>query len=130
MIIFLGGTCAKGNRFHVPGAFHHARWMAKAIYILKIYLFREEFALSSEEMLGIQDICIFLTNLYIEAWFSAPIPEKAPHQDLRFVQQLYAYEAVDKNISEIGLRKFSGHLWYLTPECAALSFLMQIYLSM
>ena len=33
MIIFLGGTCAKGNRFHVPGAFHHARWMAKAIYI-------------------------------------------------------------------------------------------------
>ncbi|XP_076674663.1 uncharacterized protein LOC143372399 [Andrena cerasifolii] len=122
MIIFLGGTCPKGNRFHVPGAFHHARWMAKAIYILKIYLFREEFSLSPEEMVGIKDICIFISSLYIEVWFNVPVPEKAPHQDLRFVQQLYAYQAVDKSISQIGLHKFSGHLWYLTPKCAALSF--------
>lgn len=122
MIICFGETCPKGNRLHVPGAFHYARWIAKAIYVLKIYLFRGEFALSSEEMVGIKDICIFITSLYIETWFNAPIPEKARHQDLRFVQQLYAYQAVDKSASQKGLHKFSGHLWYLTSERAALSF--------
>ncbi|XP_076667937.1 uncharacterized protein LOC143368764 [Andrena cerasifolii] len=35
MVVFLRGSHPRGNTFRVPGAFHHARWMAKAIYILK-----------------------------------------------------------------------------------------------
>lgn len=122
MITFLGGTRPGGNSFRMPGAFHQARWMAKAIYVLKIYLFREQYVLSSNDMLGIKDLCIFLANLYIQPWFNAPIPEVAPRQDFEFLKKLYKYKDVDENISSVGLQKFSGHLWYLTPECAALSF--------
>ena len=39
VIIFLGGTPPRGISFRGPGAFHLARWMAKAIYCLKMYLF-------------------------------------------------------------------------------------------
>ena len=33
----------------VPGAMHHARWMAKAIYSVKIWTFRRQFHLNSWE---------------------------------------------------------------------------------
>ena len=42
-------------------------WLKPYIYIKDIFI-REEFALRSEEMVGIKDICIFLTDLYIEVW--------------------------------------------------------------
>lgn len=42
VIIFLGGKLSKDILFRPPGPVHHARWMAKAIYSLKIYLFRNE----------------------------------------------------------------------------------------
>ena len=122
MVVFLRGSHPRGNTFRVPGAFHHVRWMAKAIYTLKIYLFRQEFLLSSSEILEISDICIFLANLYIKAWINAPISVKAPFQDLKFLKNLYSYSAIDENISRIAIRKFCGHLWYLAPENVALSF--------
>jgi len=38
-LIFLGEKPKTPTFFHVPGAIHHARWMAKAIYCIKfIYL--------------------------------------------------------------------------------------------
>lgn len=44
--IFLGFPPASGIKLRFPGGDHHARWMSKAIYSLKIYLFREQFKLS------------------------------------------------------------------------------------
>src|SRR6185436_16151702 len=37
-LVFLGAP-TKGVRITAPGAMHRARWMAKLIYCLKIYLF-------------------------------------------------------------------------------------------
>lgn len=45
LVCFLGGTPPRGIFFRIPGAFHQARWMAKAIYCIKMFLFREEFDL-------------------------------------------------------------------------------------
>ncbi|CAH1731952.1 unnamed protein product [Aphis gossypii] len=50
-LIFLGEKPKTLTFFHVPGAIHRARWMAKAIYCIKIYLFRNEFKLSAKEKL-------------------------------------------------------------------------------
>jgi len=47
-IIFLGGVPKKGLSFRSPGGLHRARWMAKAIYSLKIYLFRGQFKLTKK----------------------------------------------------------------------------------
>lgn len=38
-LVYLGGWSGDLPRFRAPGAYHRARWMAKAIYILKIAMF-------------------------------------------------------------------------------------------
>ena len=45
-IIFLGGSPPSGVVLKCPGAFHHARWMSKALYCYKIWLFRDQFKLT------------------------------------------------------------------------------------
>jgi hypothetical protein len=41
-ILFLGGDIP-GYFFKQPGAMHHARWMSKVIYSLKMWMFRKQF---------------------------------------------------------------------------------------
>ena len=43
VLIFIGEIPPNGVRFRSPGAMHHARWMAKALYFLKILLFKQQF---------------------------------------------------------------------------------------
>ena len=52
-LIFLGGTPKNGIRFKAPGANHHARWMAKALYALKFFIFRDQFQLNATELNGL-----------------------------------------------------------------------------
>ena len=44
--VFLGGSFDRTAGFRAPGAIHNARWMAKAIYSLKIFLFQGQFKLT------------------------------------------------------------------------------------
>ncbi|KAE9533666.1 hypothetical protein AGLY_009015 [Aphis glycines] len=121
-MIFLGDKPNNTIFFHTPGAIHHARWMAKAIYCLKIFMFRTSFELTISEEDGLRDICIFIVTIYIEAWFKAPSAAAAPYQDLLFIRKLYNYSSNDDDISRVALHKFRNHLWYLTPEAVALAF--------
>jgi len=45
-LIILGGIPPRVVRFMAPGVTHHARWMAKALCSLKIWLFRGQFHLT------------------------------------------------------------------------------------
>jgi len=121
VIIFLGGTPQRGIHFMAPGAIHHARWMAKALYVLKIYLFRDQFRLTAYENRGIRDVCVFIVRLYVKAWFTAPDAISAPRNDLDFLQNLKAYEDINSAISKAAVTKFSGHLWYVSEELVALA---------
>ncbi|XP_072160455.1 uncharacterized protein [Bemisia tabaci] len=119
--IFLGKFT--GNvKFAPPGPIHHARWMAKAIYCLKIYLFRNQFDFKDNERESIEALCIFIVKVYIRAWFKAPLTIQAPNHDLKFLMELDQYANIDPFISEACINKFSNHLWYLTPQMCALSF--------
>lgn len=68
-LLFLGEPLPLSGRrktiFRPPGAVHHARWMAKAIYSLKMFMFREQINLSEEEKVGLADICVFLIRFYL-----------------------------------------------------------------
>lgn len=122
VIIFLGGYETQAIKFHSPGAFHHARWMAKAIYCLKIFLFRNVFTLTPQEFKGVRDMCIFIVKIYIKPWYNAPLASLAPSQDLRFLKDLYYYSEVNERISQVTIKTFSRHLWYLTEETVAFAF--------
>lgn len=83
--------------------------MSKAIYCLKIFLFRDEFQLTDEERRGISDVCIFITTTYVVAWFSTPLAIEAPSQDLTFFKKLFEYRMVDPDISYAAVNKFRNH---------------------
>jgi len=120
ILIFLGGCPSDEITIKKPGAIHHARWMAKALYSLKIYLFRNQFHLNIKKGNRLRDICIFLIRLYVKAWFGAPNAATAPYQDFNFIKDVYNY--YDSDVSKIILKKFYGHLWYLSDEAIGFSF--------
>lgn len=120
--IFLGIVPSRGIKFRFPGAYHHAHWMSKAIYCLKIYLFRGTFKLTAKEEKAISQICIFIVTIHVRAWFTAPLATKAPNHDLQFLKRLNDYKLIDPQLSQVTLQKFKTHLWYLSPETAAMSF--------
>lgn len=95
--------------------------MAKAIYCLKIYLFRQQLKLTKREETALRRISCFTVKCYAKAWFSAMNSIEAPLNDISFLKKMVAYKIDDKVIADIAIHKFINHLWYLNEECAALS---------
>lgn len=122
VVMFLGFDLPNGNKFRKPGASHHARWMAKAIYALKLFMFRDQFKVSKKQLDGLRDVCIFLILLYVKAWFRSNLSIEAPNNDIQFIQASIAYSHVDQTISDIIIEKICNHLWYLASESIGLSF--------
>jgi len=120
-IIFLGEAPLTGVNFKAPGAIHHARWMAKVLYVLKIWLFRKQFTLTAREESGVRDIAIFAAQVYLKAWITAPSAISAPLNDLQLMNTLLQYSAIHGAISSATTKKFSSHLWYLSQELVCLA---------
>lgn len=120
-IMFLGVGAEKKFKIHPPGAMHQARWMARAIYSLKMFLFRSQLALSVEEESALRDISLFIATVYVIPWLRCSGAVKAPKQDLCFLKSLKSYERIDETISRAALKKFTQHLWYLSEELSVLS---------
>ncbi|XP_044015282.1 uncharacterized protein LOC122857241 [Aphidius gifuensis] len=120
--IVIGKVPPSEAKFRYPGAFHHARWMAKAIYALKMYLFRERINLKTAEKQGLTAMCHFIVTVYVKSWFMASSAIHASNHDLQFLKVLFEYQSVDKKISDATLGKMLNHLWYLNPQLAATSF--------
>jgi len=106
--------------FRAPGAFNHARWMAKAIYSLKIYLFQKQFSLTAKEKRGIQELVLFVSLIYIRFWHEAPLAVKAPLNDLLLLSEIQKYP--NKAVVQAASTTFTRHLWYLSEIMAGLAF--------
>lgn len=120
VIIFLGGTPPRGIQFKKPGALHHARWMAKAIYSLKILIFRDQFPqLTNLEINGLIEVVGFIIKCYLNLWFDSNKADKAPLNDLKFLRQLEMYKNINKQIADRAISKIINHLYYLSEECVA-----------
>ncbi|KAK2708995.1 hypothetical protein QYM36_014581 [Artemia franciscana] len=85
VIIFLDSIPERGIRFIASGATHHARWLSKVIYGLKIWMFRGQFHLSKKEEKGLQDVCIFAACVYLRLWMRAPKPASARYHDYHLI---------------------------------------------
>jgi hypothetical protein len=107
--------------FKRPGATHHARWMAKVIYILKMFLFRAQLVLEPEVVEGLKELSLFYSLIYVRWWIVAPRPIDASVNDLCLVKQLLQYKSVNKDIAIAAINKMQLHLWYLSPEYIPLS---------
>ncbi|XP_061705695.1 uncharacterized protein LOC133516690 [Cydia pomonella] len=100
---------------------HQARWMARAIYAIKMLLLQDQLKISVKVKRALQDVSLFIATSYVKPWLQCNMAVKAPHQDLCFLKTLKRYEAIDKAISKAALDKFCKHLWYLTDEVAIMA---------
>ena len=65
-IIFLGRDKEKKPKIRPFGAIHQARWMARAIYSLKICLLQSHFKISMKEKQALRDVCLFIATVYVK----------------------------------------------------------------
>jgi hypothetical protein len=120
-LLTLGESLGSETGFSPPGAYHRARWMAKGIYVLKMFCFREQFHLTAHELQALKRLCLFTITIYVQAWFKAPLSRDAPVNDLNLLHILEAYVTVDKRVAETALAKQKNHLWYLSEDLVGLS---------
>lgn len=120
--IFLGGVSDNPVTIRTPGAFHQARWMAKAIYALKIYLLRDQINLTVHERKAMCSIGLFVTLCYVRYWNESMIARYAPKNDLDFMCNLES-GLPDRSLTEIALTAWKRHLWYVSEEMVGLAFL-------
>jgi hypothetical protein len=118
---FLGQT---EFTMHAPGAFHRARWMAKIIYGLKIFLFRAQFKLKAKEFQGLKNFNHFIVTIYIRYWYESPVERFAPLNDLHLLQELVRYKQNHVAVSEATIQVFYRHLWYLSERLVSLAFFL------
>jgi len=94
-----------------PGAVHRARWMAKALYTLKMELMYEGneiiLQLTGRVLQAIQRFNRFVVEVYIQAWFSCRATVDAPSNDIQLINKLEHYG--DEAISKIGLKMMARH---------------------
>ena len=77
--MFLSG--GEQYRIRKPGPVHHARFMAKGIYFLKMYLLLDNIpSLTDFERKEINGMAFFTAVFYTEWFIRAEIPAIAPYQ--------------------------------------------------
>ena len=67
---------------------HRARWMARVVYAIKIFLFQSQFKMAKLEKIGIQRFVHFTISFYVRNWFAAPYAAKAQRNGLEYLQNL------------------------------------------
>src|SRR6218665_877802 len=63
-LIFFGSKKGARLSFRPPGAFHHALWMAKVIYNIKIFMFHQQFSLTAKKNQSVKEMMLFV-SVYI-----------------------------------------------------------------
>ena len=93
-LLFLGNTVykdfyASDISVKAPGAIHNARWIAKALYTLKIALYWNQLqeVYSLEKLQEITSLATFLAIFYTESWLTCTESKDAPSNDLKLVKK-------------------------------------------
>lgn len=97
----LGGRTNK--RIRVIGALSKARWIAKALLVGKMFLFRQQLNLEEYLVDKLRRICIFVCCLYVKYWNRSPDVSNAPSNDLSFMRELHLFKEYDKEIAQTAI---------------------------
>ncbi|KAK0075140.1 hypothetical protein PV326_011851 [Microctonus aethiopoides] len=69
-------------------------------------MFQKQFNVGcKKKLLGLGDVCSFISIVYVKAWFEAPCPIQAPVQDLNFLKNLISLLTGSKNPEKMLLNK-------------------------
>lgn len=118
---FFGESNTEKKSFMVPSAMGNARWMQKAIYALKAYLFRDQIQVTDRVILRLEKFSAFISAVYVKYWNRSSNLFEAPINDLELLKELERYRAVDENIANVALNALKRHLYYLSDELVVVS---------
>ncbi|KAG0727841.1 hypothetical protein GWK47_003924 [Chionoecetes opilio] len=100
---------------------HQARWMAKILYSLKIWMLRDQLHdLTKWEEKCARDVALSAATVYMKPWFTTSLAAAAPRTDLDLLQKLRTYP--DPQIAKVSSAKLQKHLWYLSEELVGFAF--------
>ena len=88
VIVSLGGKM-ENFTFKLPGPDHHARWMSKCIYFLKMQLLSKVFKMTEEEEKETEKMTEFIVLIYARYWFTTPLASSAARNDLDFMSSVH-----------------------------------------
>lgn len=122
-LFFLGSELTGRHRFQFrkPGALHHARFMSKAIYFLKMFLLSQRFELDDDEYSQVKKMANFIALFYTKCFLRSRIACFAPLDDFNFLKAMIWYKEDCSDIATYALKSCKRHLWYLTEELVILA---------
>jgi len=97
---------------------HNARLMAKAIYSLKMVLFKGQLTLTARELKGLTELALFVALVYGRFWHEAPLASHAPLNDVQMLGLLQTYP----NRTVTAFSALSRHLWFFLEHLVGLAF--------
>ena len=115
-------------KMKAPGARHHAHWMSKVIYTIKIATFQDhlKYDISESLLTKIVDLARFLCLYYVKLWSRASLPFQATIEDLILYKTMVTNAKKHKSeslrqLSQAVASKFENHFWYLTEQLVVLA---------
>ena len=127
-LTYIGGNLPEKMsplKMRAPGAYHHARWMSKILYVLKLAMLKPTFTYETEK---IRSLALFYSVYYSKAWLTSSFAAEAPVQDLTLFKKLENvcstkgnWPVEFQNIAEAAKTKLSYHTWYLSERLVALA---------
>ncbi len=107
-----------------PGALHHARFMSKGLYILKIAMLIDVLprkVLPHNKKSGIVRIAQFISLFYTRYFLTARLAAAAPNSDLTLWKLMCLYNVYDRRVASAVKLSIKNHLWYFTEQLVVLS---------
>ena len=102
-------------KFQYPGAYHNARYMAQAIYMLKMNLLMGKINwLSDKEKEEVKIMAEFISVFYVVWCLQGYLGVNAPMNDLKAMQQMRMYRQYRPSlVSDTCISSWRRHTWYL-----------------
>ena len=127
-LVYLGGDLPEKMpefKLHKPGAYHHARWMSKVLYVLKLAMLKPCFV---KDIAKIRALALFYSVYYAKAWLTCMFAAEAPLQDLTFIKEMEEicctkgkWPEEFQKMAKAALNKMKCHTWYLSERLVGLS---------
>ena len=121
LVLVLLGSPPPNFTFKKPQGCSKARFMALAIYSIKLVLFDQVLKQSATEFLKLERFVVFVSMYYVKYWFNSPIAPNAPSSDLSLYKNMLDFQKYDPAIAKAVIEKFSLHTWYLNQEFVVLN---------
>lgn len=130
---YLGGTVVRprkrgqpsfGFTMRKPGALHHARFLASALYLVKLAMLLDVLPpdmVDPTEETEIERMAQFICIFYMPYFLQARLSTAAPAQDLNLWIDMKVYCNYDADVADEVQKSILRQMWYLTAECVIFS---------